>query len=574
MLRMFAEHRVRPAASLPAAWDFIVEKDLAAKGRLPQRYNRTIVVPSCWEQIPGLETYRGIGWFRTNFCAPEAKAVRLVFGGVSHTATVYVDGRKVGWHYDAYTPWDVVLPNLKAGQHELVLKVDNTFSDDSALHRDSDYYTYGGITRPAEIQYVPHLYIDKIFARPFCKAGKWNLDVRVKLRNCGKSAVSRRLRLRLGDSVLDVGRVNIAGGKTRDVKAVMNDLDVREWNEKTPNLYCLAAELLDGQTVVDDLIDRVGFREMVVKGNKMLLNGRPLQLRGFNRHEDHGNFGCALPPQAMATDLELMRDMCCNFVRTSHYPNDMRFLDLCDEMGFLVWEEGHYRNVPLDHPLFREQYGRNLEEMVEWHYNRPSIIIWGCLNESDSASTFGRRQHAWALGLLRMLDSSRPVTFADFKHQKSTSQGCSDIVSWNRYDAWYVGGLPEILIRIKRMKKWLASPKSCGGKGKPIIMSEFGAAAIYGYHHPSECKWTEKYQAQVLDESLRVYLSEPGIIGVAIWQFCDCRVIQGGDKGHWNTRPRCHNNKGVVDEFRRRKMSYEAVKRRMKEAALRHQRHG
>jgi beta-glucuronidase len=117
--------------------------------------------------------------------------------------------------------------------------------------------------------------------------------------------------------------------------------------------------------------------------------------------------------------------------------------------------------------------------------------------------------------------------------------------------------------------KWLNSPLSRGGRGKPVIMSEFGAAALYGYHNPNKCKWTEEYQAAVLDESLRVYLSMPGIVGVAIWQFCDCRVTQGGDKGHWNTRPRCHNNKGVVDEFRRRKMSYEAVKKRMLEAARR-----
>jgi beta-glucuronidase len=568
MLRTFAEHWIRPVSSLPAVWDFTVEKDMAVKSRLPKKYDRTIVVPSCWELIPGLETYRGIGWFRTSFCATGEKAVRLVFAGVSHTATVYVDGRQVASHYDAYTTWDVVLPSLKAGKHELVLKVDNTFSDASALHRDSDYYTYGGITRPAVIEYVAQVYIDKIFARPSRKAGKWNLDIRVKLANCSKKAVGRRLRVKLGNSFLDLGRVTVAGGATRIVKAQMTALDVKEWSEKTPNLYFITAELLDGQTVVDDMIDRIGFREVVVKGRKLLLNGRPIQLRGFNRHEDHANFGCSLPVQTMATDLELFRDMCCNFIRTSHYPNDTRFLDLCDELGFYVWEEPHYRNVPLDHPLFREQYGRNLEEMIEWHYNRPSVIIWGCLNESDSDTPFGRRQHAWALGLLRKLDGSRPVTFADYKHQKSTSQGYADIVSWNRYDAWYVGGLDEIYPRIKRLKRWLDSPRSRGGKGKPIIMSEFGAAALYGYHEPSNCKWTEEYQAAVLDESLRVYFSEPGIIGVAIWQYCDCRVCEGkGSKGHWYSRPRCHNNKGVVDEFRRRKMAYEAVKKRMTEAA-------
>jgi beta-glucuronidase len=567
MLRTFAEHWVRPINPLATVWDFAVEKDMPLKGGKPRAYDRTIVVPSSWEMVPGLEAYRGIGWFRTSFCAPEDKAVRLVFGGVSHTATVFVDGRKVASHYDAFTPWDIVLPNLKPGKHELVLKVDNTFSDASALHRDNDYYTYGGITRPAVIEYVPGLFIDKIFARPFRKAGRWNLDVQVKLVNCTRKPVARRLRVRLGDATLELGKVTVAAGATRLVKGSLSGLAVKPWSEKTPELYFITAELVDGQAVVDDLIDRVGFREVAVKGRQLLLNGEPIQLRGFNRHEDHALFGCSLPVQAMATDLELFRDMHCNFVRTSHYPNDMRFLDLCDEMGLYVWEEPHYRSVPLDHPLFRKQYGTSLREMIEWHYNRPSVIIWACLNESNSDTPFGRKQHAWAIGLLRKLDGSRCVTFADFKHQKCICQDLPDIVSWNRYDAWYVGGVEEIRPRIKRLKKWLASPAGRGGSAKPIIMSEFGAAALYGYHEPSNCKWTEEYQAQVLDESLRVYLSEPGIIGVSIWQYADCRVTPGeGTRGHWYSRPRCHNNKGVVDEFRRRKAAYKTVKKRMMEA--------
>jgi beta-glucuronidase len=568
MLRTFVEHWVRQVAPLPARWDFVAEKDMKVKGRMPQRYDRTIQVPSCWEQLPGLETYRGIGWFRTRFCTIQDQTVRLAFGGVSHTATVYADGKKVGSHYDAFTPWDVILPRLKAGHHEVVIRVDNTFSEGSAMHRDSDYYTYGGITRPAEIQMVPEVFIDKILAQPVRNGGKWNLDVRVKLRNCGKADIARHVVVRLGERVLEMGKVMVKRGQNRVVKGTMKGLAINEWNEKTPNLYYITAELLYGQTVVDDLVDRVGFREVEVKGKRLLVNGKPIQLRGFNRHEDHGLFGCALPVQTMASDLELMRDMCCNFVRTSHYPNDMRFLDLCDEMGFYVWEEPHFRNVPLDHPLFRDQYGTNAAEMVEWHYNRPSIIIWGVLNESDSHTPFGRKQHAWALGLLRKLDGSRPVTYADYRHQKSISLGLADIVSWNRYDAWYVGGLDEIEPRIKQMKKWLNSPASRGGKGKPIIMSEFGAAALYGYRNATQCKWTEEYQAKVIDESLRAYLSTPDIIGVAIWQFCDCRVCPGeGQKGHWYSRPRCHNNKGIVDEYRRPKLAYEVVKKRMMEAA-------
>ena len=167
MLRLFADHVVRPAESLDGLWDFIIAEDRKDRRGLPKRYNRRIYVPSPWEAIGGLENYRGTGWLRTSIRGggPDT-AVRLVFGGVSHTGTVYVDGRKRGRHYDAYTPWDVVVGGLDDSDHELVVAVDNTFGPHSALHLTRDYYTYGGITRPVEIQLIGPAYIDKVFATP------------------------------------------------------------------------------------------------------------------------------------------------------------------------------------------------------------------------------------------------------------------------------------------------------------------------------------------------------------------------------------------------------------------------
>jgi beta-glucuronidase len=294
-----------------------------------------------------------------------------------------------------------------------------------------------------------------------------------------------------------------------------------------------------------------------------MLNGKPLRLRGYNRHEDHPQFGCALPAEAMVTDLALLRDLGCNFVRTAHYPNDMRFLDLCDEMGVYVWEESHARNVEFKHPKFRQQIVDSTREMIEWHHNRPSVILWGCLNECESRTRSGRREYERVFQLMRSLDPSRPVTFASNRRDLDICLDLVDIVSWNRYDAWY-GGEPEnIEPAIRDILRWLHSPKSKGGRGKPVIMSECGAGAIYGCRHPNHAKWTEEYQAEVLDETLRVYLNHPDIVGVAIWQFCDCRVT----RNRWSGRPRTMNNKGTVDEYRRPKLAYEVVKRRMHEAA-------
>ncbi len=562
MLRTFSEHDVRYCESLAGRWDFLVAADKKDRKRLPASYNRTIQVPSAWECLPGLENYRGTAWLRRNVEMCEGMALRLVFGGVSHTGTVFVDGKQEGQHYDAFTPWDVVVPCKSSDDAEVVVEVDNSFGDNSALHKENDYYSYGGITRPVVAEYVPPVYIDRVHAKPVKRGRAWDLEVTVRLKNWSAASGRRQVQLGIAEAELDLGRVTVRAGATRTLKGVLKGLDVNPWTSETPQLYELVVYLIDGDEVVDDQIDRLGFRQVEVRGKKILMNGKPVKMRGYNRHEDHPQFGCALPLAAMAADLEIMRDLGCNFIRTCHYPNDMRFLDLCDELGFYVWEESHARNIPFSHPKFREQIKTNTEEMIDWHFNRPAIVIWGCLNECDSVSRGGAREHKRVIDLIKKLDRSRPVTFASNKADRDLCLGYVDIVSWNRYDAWYGGGPEDVEPRLQTILKWLHSKASRGGKGKPVIMSEFGGGAIYGNRRTCKAKWSEEYQCDCLDECLRVYLNHPDIAGAAIWQFCDVRLTQSW----WGSRPRNMNNKGTVDEYRRPKLAYETVKRRMHEA--------
>jgi beta-glucuronidase len=562
MLRTFQRHAVRTCEPMDGLWDFVTADDRRDRRKLPSRFPRTLRVPSAWETLPGLEAYRGRGWLRTFFCGDEGRAVRLVFGGVSHTADVYVDGKRRGGHHDAFTPWDVVVPNLRGDAHELIVEVDNTFGEHSALHRENDYYTYGGITRPVELQLVPAAYVERAFAVPVRRRGRWDLHLRVRLRNWSRREVSRRLLVLLEDRPFDLGMVTVPPGGARETTGGLTALDVQPWTPADPRLYELDVLVLDGEELADDMIERVGFRDVKVRGRKLLLNGQPLRLRGVNRHEDHPQFGCALPVEAMMTDLQLLRDLGANFVRTSHYPNDMRFLDLCDELGLCVWEESHARSVDFKHPRFRGQIADSTREMIEWHHNHPSIVLWGCLNECDSRTAAGRREHRRVLELIRQLDPSRPRTFASNRGQQDVCLDLVDVVSWNRYDAWYAGRPDDVEPALRRALKWLHSPAS-KASGKPVILSEFGAGALYGCRQRHRAKWSEEYQADVLDESLRVYLNHPDVCGAAIWQFCDVRVCGP----LWRGRPRTMNNKGVVDEHRRPKLAYEAVRRRMRQAA-------
>lgn len=571
MQRIFSEHRIRPVESLDGLWDFT-----PAPGRepLPSAIPAAgrIVVPSCWEMCPGWESWRGQARLSRTLSTQQDRGVRLVFGGVSHTADVYLDGQHLAHHYDAFTPFEAIHWPDSRGTCTLEVQVDNTLGDHSALHLSNDYYTYGGITRPVTVEYIPRVYLAHMRATPMAQAdGKWNLDVMVTVASHGEGHAAQECVLHLAGKPVWRSRVTPSADGTTSLHAVIPAAGVATWSPAQPNLYELAAELHDAAgTVTDDLIDRVGFREVRVDGDRILLNGSPIRLWGYNRHEDHQFFGSALPLQAIAHDLALLRDLGANFVRTSHYPNDLRFLDLCDETGMLVWEESHARQVKFNHPRFTEQITTSTREMLHWHHNHPSIILWGCLNECDTETDDGIHHHEAVIKIIKDTDRSRPVTYAGHRQKKDRCTGLVDVVSHNLYTGWYHGTPDDITSHLDDYLQWLDSPQSGGGAGKPVIISEFGAGAITGFRAPPLLHLTEDYQVLVLQKAIQAYGRHSRLSGLCIWQFADCRVSEEGN--WWISRPRNMNDKGTVGRDRRPKWVYATVKQEfdgLKQAAAR-----
>lgn len=267
--------------------------------------------------------------------------------------------------------------------------------------------------------------------------------------------------------------------------------------------------------------------------------------------------GSALPLHLMVRDLELITDLGCNAVRTSHYPYDERFLDLCDERGIAVWEENHARGLSLEqmlNPNFGWQSEQVTREMVQQHYNHPSILIWAILNECASHTEEGRAHYEKQLTIIGELDPSRPRSFASHHRDQEKCFDLAEIVSFNLYPGWYTDEDPGELADQARL--WA---DALGGKGKPMIMSEFGGDGFYGFRSPNREKGSEERQADIIDSNLRAYLERDYISGIFIWQFSDCRVTEG--LGWLLARSCTRNSKGIVDEYRRPKLAYETVKR-------------
>lgn len=546
MIRLFDTHYIRETRELDGMWDFNME-GFDKTYRLP--------VPGCWEQHPDFMQHRGKGTYVKKVNIKNGGNIRLEFKGVSHTADVYFDGEKIAHHYNAFTPFSAVVKNVKEGEHEIKVEVDNTFGEHSALHIPNDYYTYGGITRPVSLEIIPDVYIKSVRFTPYMSDGKWNAKIEVRLHNLSLQSMNAEVNVMLGA----LSKREIVQIEDKSEASVVFDTvfeNVKSWSHEDPVLYMLNTTLTVNGEETDDLIERVGFRTVEVRDTKIYLNGQPIYLKGFNRHEDYAVDGCAVSMQHMVQDMDLMEDMNANALRTCHYPNDERFLDLCDERGIMVWEENHARGLVLkdmQNPNFERQCEDCIREMIENHYNHPSIVIWGILNECASETEEGRKMYKKQYDQIRSMDRSRPVTSATCRHFTDICLDLPDIVSFNMYSGWYKDC--PIDERNDQEIEWI---KKSGGENKPIIVSELGAAAIYGYRDRSRCKWSEERQADLIRDNLEVYMNDERITGVFIWQFADCRVTE---EGEWfATRARCHNNKGVVDEYRRPKMSYDIVK--------------
>lgn len=549
MIRTFSVHNIRPQRELTdCLWQFT-----PCQGEFAGRTYQ-VATPSCWENYPDFTGYRGEGIYRTTF--HSGGNIRLEFKGVSHTATVTLDGRKIASHYNAYTIFSAIEKGLQEGEHVLEIKADNRFSKASALHIPNDYMSYGGVSRPVVLEQIKDVYVKLIHVTPFTVNNVWNAKVEVTLANIDKKAHAVAVRAELAGRTLTWDAVNIAADSELTLTATASFDSVTVWAPESPNLYEIAAIVTENGIDVDDLIDRFGFREIKTEGKKLLLNGRAIRIKGVCRHEDHPQFGCALPYSAIAADLETVKHLGANSIRTTHYPNDEVFLDLCDEMGILVWEENHARGLSvkdMQNPNFEPQAEQVIREMIPAHYNHPCIYIWGILNECASDSKYGKECYEKQLTLIRELDLSRPHSFASCKFKTDLCFGLPDVVSYNIYPLWYHD--TPVDEYLDDLYQWVQ--KETEGAGKPFLITEIGAGAIYGYRNDYKSKWSEEYQAETLEKQIKAVMSHSGCSGVYLWQFCDNRV----SKEWFGTRPRTMNNKGIVDEYRRKKLSYTVVKR-------------
>jgi beta-glucuronidase len=544
-------HTTRHSESCNDIWDFafLGAIDPAVVDVARVRYDDRLPVPLAFDATPKYAGRRGTAVYRRWLDIPAGRLAKLRFGGAGMWCAVFVDGCRLTEHGNGYTEFHVEIPPAASNRRELVVVTDNQFcAERNPVQMEYyDWYHYGGLYRPVWLHVLPPAYLAaaQVTVRDLA-AGR--IRVRVTLGGAAVSAV--KLTAAIDGTIVQDATVSVTDGAfTLDLTVP----DPHPWSPADPHLHTLRLATAD-----DDLIVRFGLRTLQVDGARLLLNGAPLKLKGFCRHEAHPQFGPALPPALMIQDLQQLKDMGCNFIRGSHYPQDQRFLDLCDELGLLVWEEAtawgnkeaHFRDAH-----FCEAQLRGVAEMIAASFNHPSVILWGFLNEGDTRTTSGRDLYRRMADLCHRLDPSRPVTFGDM-HAASICLPLADVISFNLYPAWY--GSETIEQVPQALRDRVAVARQTTGDVRPFIVSEIGAAAMYGCRDNHGTRWSEQYQARLLETVCGEVLTNPDILGVSFWQFCDMRTSE--EVARVLQRPRAFNNKGVMDEYRRPKQAYFSVR--------------
>lgn len=563
MYRLFNTSQQRRQNYLSGRWDFIIDPDDIGKKEkyyleFPQKESDDLHVPSAWNSYPQYYDYEGIAWYQKKFYLPEKTNIRLYFGAVAHDAEVYLDGKKLGSHYGGFTPFDFMLPQLNSGSHKLVVRVDNTHGQNTIPKADVDWYHYGGITRTVFIEEVGSVIIDnlKIAYDLNLKQRRAEVNLDLTLYNFKRSnkgsnnnyGTTENLKIYLNNELKWEDSFKVPPGKSNVSCEFLLD-KIELWSPEKPKLYDIRVEI-----DADDFRERTGFRKINTEGKQILLNGEPVEIKGVNRHEDHPDWGLGLPPRLIKQDIDILKELGVNAVRTSHYPNNPVFLDYCDREGILVLEEIPYWQFSAEdfsREIVLRRGKQMLEEMIDRDYNHPALYAWSVHNECENYKEGLYKPTAELVSLVRKKDASRPVTYASHTDFLQKEDLCFDLIDFlciNGYYGWYSDELTweEFIARLHNENP-----------DKPIIISEFGAGAVKNERTLYNQKWSEGYQADLLEDTINTFLDSEYITGFYIWQYCDTRTAVEKVMG----RPKQINNKGIVDAYRRPKDAYYRVKK-------------
>ena len=547
---------------LNGSWEFALAegKPLETAGGPDFTATDRMSVPGCWDMQPKWLCKRGTGLYRRTFTLAEpVENAWIVVDGMGLRAQFSVDGKPVGGIQPF--PWaqlEIPTGPLAAGSHTLFAALDNVleWSTQKLALPYYDFYLYGGFYHGVKMVFDNR----KLFVRTRdYKTG----TVEIEAVNFAKGDFAAAL---VFDGAKEVK------ASFRNFRATVRVPDFKLWSPASPNLHTVAlggsrsrATETDAINCVPPVVARFGIREIKAEKKRLWLNGEIPFLKGANRHEAHPQFGAATPEALMVQDIQLMKSLNGNFFRGCHYQQSQRFLDYCDEMGVLVWEEslgwGNNAKQMGDPEYFRLQVEQT-RAMVRASFNHPSVIIFAFQNENASQTKEGKKMNDALIEAIRSQDSGRLVTFACNHNNDDISNANTDLISFNTYPGWIGSNAGTFENQKKLIDAAVTKIVTRYRKlypEKPIIVSEMGTTAIYGYHDPAAGQGTEEFQLYYNKDVLDRIFADPEMAGLTFWHFADARTYHR-DGSNIRSKLLAENMAGIYDGYRRAKIVTVAIK--------------
>ena len=515
-------------------------------------------IPHSWNALDGQDGendyYRGTAWYAKSLVKsslPEADKYYIEFQGTNSSASVYVNGKRLGSHDGGYSTWRVDITDSLEMNNIIAVSVDNS-ANETVYPQMADFTFYGGMYRDVNIICVNASHFDLDYyggpgvqVTPIIDGNDAKVNVETYVTNLKDGQkIKYTVLSRCGCTVAEW-----EGGTS----ASLDIKDVHLWNgRKDPYLYTLKVELIDNGEVIDDIQTRFGCRSFEIDPDRgFILNGEEYPLRGVSRHQDRCGVGNALLPEHHEEDIDLIMEVGATTIRLAHYQHAQYFYDLCDEKGLVIWAEIPYISKHM--PTGRENTISQMKELITQNYNHPSIVVWGLSNEISIGGSDEDllENHRILNDLCHEMDKTRLTTIAAVSMCKMEDPYLQipDVVSYNHYFGWYGG---ETDMNGPWFDKFHAMHPTI-----PIGCSEYGCEALdWHTSDPMQGDYTEEYQAYYHEELIKQFFTRKYMWATHVWNMFDFGAdarAEGGENGQ--------NHKGLVTMDRKyKKDSFYAYK--------------
>jgi len=553
----------RRMQSLDGMWKFKIDWDTAGMGEnwmqgLPDA--DTIPVPASFQDFyteKDIREFCGDVWYEKEVFIPgewEGKQVLIRFGAATHRAYVYVNGEKVTEHEGGFLPFcaDVTAMVHYNSYNKVVVKVNNaltvtnipcgetvTLSNGKKMNKPYfDFFNYSGLQR-------------SVYAVALPKESVFDIDLTYKL--TGNDAEISYEVTTTGENNVMLTLIDAEGKEAISAvgkKGVLSVKEAKLWQVHNAYLYTLKICIKKDSELIDEYTQEIGIRTIAVKGTEILLNGAPIYLKGFGKHEDSDIVGRGFNIGIMKRDFELMKWIGANSFRTAHYPYSEEIYQMADREGFLIIDEvaavGLFQSLmnfmeasmgthtaffeKETTPQLLEAHLKAIEELIARDKNHPSVIAWSLLNEPETVNEAAVPYFEKVFAAAHQFDpQKRPRTFALVMNSVPGKCKCyqfSDFLSLNRYYGWYVKGGYELVDAQKLFQQEMDAWADLH-LNKPFIFSEYGADTLAAEHKLPSVMWSQEYQEEYLTMQHALFDSYDFIKGEQIWNFADFQTTEG-----------------------------------------------